>query len=63
AAERAVRMARLDSEEGLMHLHRQLERLGVIEALEKAGVRPGDTVYIGDAVLEWVDWADVGKRS
>jgi phosphoglycolate phosphatase-like HAD superfamily hydrolase len=35
----------------------------VIEALEKAGVRPGDTVYIGDTVLEWVDWADVGKRS
>ncbi len=63
AAEKAVRMAHLDSEEGLLHLHRQLERLGVIEALEKAGVRPGDTVYIGDVELEWVDWADVGKRS
>lgn len=63
AAEKAVRRARLDSEEGLLHLHRQLERLGVIEALERAGVQPGDTVYIGDVELEWVDWADVGKRS
>ncbi|MFN3928915.1 MAG: GTPase ObgE [Thermoflexus sp.] len=63
AAEKAVRMARLDSEEGLLLLHRQLERLGVIEALEQAGVQPGDTVYIGDVELEWVDWADVGKRS
>ncbi len=62
AAERAIRMARLDSPEALMHLHRQLERLGVIEALERAGVRPGDTVYIGDVELEWVDWADVGGR-
>ncbi|WP_352429883.1 GTPase ObgE [Thermoflexus sp.] len=63
AAEKAVRMARLDSPEALMHLHRQLERLGVIEALERAGVRPGDTVYIGEVELEWVDWADVGKRA
>jgi GTP-binding protein len=52
-AERAVAMAQLDSDEGIADLQRQLERIGVLKALEKAGVGPGDTVFIGDFELEW----------
>lgn len=32
-----------------------LEKFGITAALEKAGVQAGDTVYIGDEVLEWGD--------
>jgi GTP-binding protein len=49
----AVR-SRFDSEEALMHFHRTLDRLGVIDALRRAGVKEGDTVWIGaDYELEW----------
>jgi GTP-binding protein len=40
-------------EEGMRRLHRSLERLGVVKAMEEAGVQKGDTVYIGDSELEW----------
>ncbi|MCI0396978.1 MAG: GTPase ObgE [Chloroflexi bacterium] len=30
-----------------------LEKMGISEALTEAGIEPGDTVYIGDEVLEW----------
>jgi GTP-binding protein len=32
-----------------------LQTLGVEEALRRAGVQPGDTVFIGDFELEWSD--------
>ena len=35
-------------------LKRQLSRLGVSKALEKAGVKPGDKVRCGN--LEWEWW-------
>jgi GTP-binding protein len=53
AVERALAMADLDSDEGVADLQKQLERLGVLKSLEQAGVRPGDTVRIGDFELEW----------
>ena len=34
-------------------LKRQLNRLGVSKALEKAGIKPGDTVRCGDLEWEW----------
>jgi GTP-binding protein len=40
-------------EEGIRRLHRTLERMGVTKALDEAGVEKGDTVYVGDAELEW----------
>lgn len=40
-------------EESIRRLHRALESIGVTEAMEEAGVQKGDTVYIGDAELEW----------
>ena len=36
-----------------MQFHRELARLGVIEALTLAGAASGDTVRIGDAELVW----------
>jgi len=40
-------------DEGVRRLHRALDRMGVTEALEEAGVREGDTVYVGETELEW----------
>lgn len=36
-----------------MQFNRYLMRTGVVQALENAGVSPGDTVYIGEMELEW----------
>jgi GTPase len=51
--ERMVAMTDLASEEGVTHLQKQLERLKVFDALERAGVQVGDTVKIGDWETEW----------
>ena len=51
--ERMVVMTDLNSEEGIGHLQKQLDRLGVFEALERAGVQVGDTVKIGEWETEW----------
>ncbi len=40
-------------EESIRRLHRALERIGVTKALEEAGVQEGNSVYVGDAELEW----------
>ena len=56
AVELAAVRSRFDSEEALMRFHRTLEKMGVIDALRKAGVKEGDTVWIGsDYELEWHD--------
>jgi GTP-binding protein len=51
--ERLVAMTDLSNEEGIEYLQKQLERLGVFEALERAGVQVGDTVSIGAWETEW----------
>jgi GTPase len=51
--ERLVAMTDLNSEEGVEYLQRQLDRLGVFEALQQAGIEVGDTVSIGDWETEW----------
>jgi GTPase len=51
--ERLVAMTDLSSEEATDHLQKQLERMGVFEALGRAGVQVGDTVEIGDWETEW----------
>ncbi len=51
--ERMVVMTNLDSDESVAWLQRELGRLGVTEALQRAGVQPGDTVHIGKTELEW----------
>ncbi|MFB3883363.1 MAG: GTPase ObgE [Armatimonadota bacterium] len=53
--ERLVAMTDLDNEEAVRHLHRQLERLGVIRRLREMGAKDGDRVRIGQADLEFVE--------
>lgn len=51
--ERAAAMTYWDYEEAVMRFHRILETLGVTKALLDAGVKKGDTVFIGEYELEW----------
>jgi GTP-binding protein len=51
--ERAAAMTYWDYDEAIMRFQNILETMGITEALEKAGVEVGDTVYIGDFELEW----------
>lgn len=51
--ERVVAMTDMANDEGVDHLQKQLARLGVLEALERAGVGAGDTVTIGGWEMEW----------
>ncbi|MGC8839478.1 MAG: GTPase ObgE [Anaerolineae bacterium] len=51
--ERVARMTNWDLPEAVLRFQRILEALGVRQALEEAGVQPGDTVLIGDVELVW----------
>jgi GTP-binding protein len=53
--ERAAAMTYWDYEEAIQRFQKILETLGISSALEKAGVQPGDTVFIGEYELEWSD--------
>jgi GTP-binding protein len=53
--ERTVVMTDLDNEEAVRHLHRQLERMGVIRRLRGLGAKDGDRVTIGDTELDFVE--------
>ncbi len=55
AIERAASMTYWDNQESIRRFQRILGILGVEGALRKAGVRNGDTVFIGDYELEWED--------
>jgi GTP-binding protein len=51
--EHLVEHTNLDSEGSLERFQAELDRLGVNEALEGAGVEPGDTVRIGGVEFEY----------
>lgn len=53
--ERAAAMTYWEYDQSVRRFQRILETLGIDEALRKAGVRDGDTVFIGDHELEWQD--------
>ncbi len=53
--ERMVAMTNPDSTEGMDRLETQLRKLGVLQALEDAGVQPGDSVTFGKVELLWGD--------
>ena len=55
AIERAAAMTYWEHDQSVRRFQRILETLGVEDALRKAGVQPGDTVYISDYELEWED--------
>jgi GTP-binding protein len=51
--ERMAAMTDPASDEGVEQLQRNLGRLGVLSALERAGAQPGSTVKIGPVELDW----------
>ncbi len=53
--ERVARMTNWDYYDAIMRFQRILDRMGITEALEKAGVQEGDTVRIGDVELVWTN--------
>lgn len=55
AIERAAQMTYWEHYQSIRRFQRILETLGIDAALRKAGVKSGDTVYIGDYDLEWQD--------
>lgn len=55
ALERAAAMTYWEHEQSVRRFQKILETLGVDEALRKAGVQEGDTVFIGNFELEWQD--------
>jgi len=51
--ERAAAMTDWNNREAIARFQRILKAIGVLEALQQAGVQPGDTVFVGDYELEW----------
>ena len=51
--ERLLPLADLDDWRVMVQVWKELEKLGVVEALQEKGVEPGDTVRVGDVDLEW----------
>jgi GTP-binding protein len=51
--ERMAAMTNTDNREAMERLERNLRKMGVLEALEQAGVQPGDMVHFGKVELEW----------
>jgi GTPase len=55
AIERSAAMTFWEHEGSVRRFQRLMNTLGVEEALREAGVKEGDTVYIGEYELEWQD--------
>jgi GTP-binding protein len=51
--ERAAAMTYWEYEEGVRRFQRLMERLGIEDALRRAGAADGDTIRVGDHELEW----------
>lgn len=51
--ERVAAMTYFEFDATLLRFQQILERMGISEALTKAGVQVGDTVHIGNETLEW----------
>ena len=51
--ERVAVMTDWANDETIARFQRIIKAMGIFDALQKAGVQPGDTVVIGDHELEW----------
>jgi GTP-binding protein len=51
--ERLVAQTDFENDESAARFQRELARLGVVDALRRAGVEAGDSVHIGRVELEW----------
>ncbi len=52
-AERLVRLPDLRRFGARLQLHRAMVKMGIVKALEEAGVQTGDTVRIGSVEMQW----------
>ncbi len=59
--ERIAYMTRWDLYEAVNRFQGTLDYLGITKALEKAGVKDGDMVFIGEAELVWGEQGDVDE--
>ncbi|HHY41859.1 MAG TPA: GTPase ObgE [Thermoanaerobacterales bacterium] len=55
AVERLVAMTDLDNESAVNRLQRAFKRMGIDDALKEHGIKPGDTVKIGDFEFYYVE--------
>ncbi len=55
AIERAAAMTYWEYDQSVRRFQKILQTLGIEKALRTAGVKPGDTVVIGEFELEWAD--------
>jgi len=55
AIERAAAMTYWEHRESVRRFQRLMEHIGLDESLRDAGIKEGDSVLIGDFVLEWQD--------
>ena len=53
--ERSAAMTYWEYDGSVRRFQRLMEVLGVDEALRRAGIQPGETVFIGEYELEWID--------
>ena len=53
SVERLLQRWDVENEEALAHIERRLQKMGVVDALAKAGFTPGDDVEIGGVVFEF----------
>jgi len=51
--ERIAAMTNNESEEAMARLEKQMRKMGIFDALEKAGITPGDMVRFGTVELGW----------
>jgi Obg family GTPase CgtA-like protein len=43
----------MENPEAVLHVHRQLERSGALEELQRGGVKVGDLVHVGEIAFEF----------
>ena len=53
--ERSFNMSKMDNEEDFMRCARKMRKMGIDEALRKAGCKDGDVVTICDIQFEFVE--------
>jgi GTP-binding protein len=55
AIERSAAMTYWEFEGSVRHFQRLMDTIGVDDALRKAGIQEGETVFIGEYELDWQD--------
>ncbi|MDF2440595.1 MAG: GTPase [Abditibacteriota bacterium] len=51
--ERLIERFDMNNIDAVMHVHRMFEKMGVLDQLRSAGIKPGDLVHVGDIAFEF----------